>query len=165
MVVGGAYKGLQELAQIPQAKGRLMPLPALPDNAPRGPRETRFDGAGFDAVRENQLRDIANPSMPRTLRLASLQDLQWSTCGSITEAVLGPSAEVLAANTAALASLGRTPAERDYVRLITRPKTFERSRFHGSPLEQAAAGAAQIVSAVAGNPHFAACTRVALDMR
>jgi hypothetical protein len=72
---------------------------------------------------------------------------------------------VLAANTAALASLGRTPAEREHVRLITRPRTFEASRFHGSPLAQAAAGAAQIVSTVTGNPHFAACTRVALDMR
>ncbi|WP_439642918.1 hypothetical protein [Gemmatimonas sp.] len=165
MVVGGAYKGLQELAQIPQAKGRLMPLPALPDNAPRGPRETRFAGASFDALRETQLRNVADASLPRTLRLASLEDLQWSTCGSLTEAVLGPSAEVLAANTTAVASLGRTPAEREHVRLITRPRTFEASRLHGSPLAQAAAGAAQIVSAVTGNPHFAACTRVALDMR
>ncbi len=165
MVVGAAHKGLQELAQIPQAKGRLMPLPALPDNAPRGPRETRFADASFAAVRETQLRDIADASLPRTLRLASLEDLQWSTCGSLTEAVLGPSAEVLAANTAAVASLARTPAEREYVRLITRPKTFEASRFHGSPLKQTAMGAAQIVSAVTGNPHFAACTRAALDMR
>ncbi len=165
MVVGAAHKGLQELAQIPQAKGRLMPLPALPDNAPRGPRETRFADASFAAVRETQLRDIADASLPRTLRLASLEDLQWSTCGSLTEAVLGPSAEVLAANTAAVASLARTTPEREYVRLITRPKTFEASPFHGSLLAQAAAGAAQIVSAVTGNPHFAACTRAALDMR
>jgi len=165
MFVGVSHKALQELAQIPSAKSMLIPLPPLAEFEPRRANGAQASGAGFEEVRASELRDIANPSLPRTLRMSSLEALQWSTCGSLREAVLGPSAEVLAANAAAVASLGRTAAEREYVRLLIRPRTFEASGSHGSPVALAAAGAAQIVSTVTGNPHFAACTRVALDMR
>lgn len=165
MFVGVAYKGLKELAQVRGAQGVLMPLPEIPEITSWGAAELPASTASFDELRAAQLRALADPALPRTLRLASLETLPWSVCGSLKETLFGPSAAARAATAAAVTSLGRTPAERELVRLIARPLDLHEPFREEALFDRAAVGAAQVVSAVTGKPQFAACTRMALAFR
>jgi hypothetical protein len=176
-VVNTAREGLEQLYAVSGDQGMAANGAALvqPKQSPKGVPVDRRAGQTFERVRAQQLLDIHNPALPRSLRFSQLDALQWSSCASLREVFLGPSADVQAANAYALRELARTPAERDYVRLVTRsladrrlaPRALAYSgRTEHGPLEiLGATGVAQIVSTVTGKPQLATCTRMMLGMR
>jgi hypothetical protein len=176
LVVNTAREGLEQLYAVSGDQGMAANGAVLVKGTgkSKGMMRDRRAGQTFERVRAQQLQDIRNPALPRSLRFSQLDALQWSSCASLREVFLGPSADVQAANAYALRELARTPAERDYVRLASRalanapyvPRALASSGSppHG-PLEiLGATGVAQIVSTVTGKPQLATCTGAILGM-
>lgn len=177
LVVNTAREGLEQLYAVSGSQGMVANGAALVKGTrtSKGMIRDRRAGQTFERIRAQQLLDIRNPALPRSLRFNQLDALQWSSCASLREVFLGPPADVQAASAYALRELARTPAEREYVRLVTRtlargpyvPRAFASSGGipHG-PLEiLGATGVAQIVSTITGNPRVTTCTRAMLGMR
>ena len=119
----------------------------------------------MDDRRGQLLDNVANPQLPRTLRYESLRALSFTTCGSVQEMLLGPSAEVRAAFDRAQRTLSRYPSERALIELMyeatNRPLPEMMSSRQSSRL---IVGAAAVAGTVLNNPRIEACTRVALAL-
>lgn len=108
-------------------------------------------------------RDIADETLPRSVRFEQLRALHWSRCASPVQLLLQTFPEIEAANDAARRTLAVTSAERALVDLLAQtPGTLREA--HVAPPAIAAA-AAQVVSAVTGREEFATCTRILSGLR
>lgn len=121
----------------------------------------------LEAARVRALAVIADARAPRALRVGALEELSYGgSCGSVRAMAFGPSEELRDALTTARASMARYPSEQALFDLI------DRNMQHGPRVEgsawfalRVASGTAEVLSAVTGNPRFAACTRLATNLR
>ncbi|MDQ8161886.1 MAG: hypothetical protein P3C10_04790 [Gemmatimonadota bacterium] len=120
----------------------------------------------LEAARVRALAVIADARAPRALRVGALEELSYGgSCGSVRAMAFGPSEELRDALTTARASMARYPSEQALFDLI------DRNMQHGPRVEgsawfalRVASGTAEVLSAVTGNPRFAACTRLATSI-
>jgi hypothetical protein len=119
---------------------------------------TRID---VDAVRARLLADATNPHLPRTLRLESLRQLSFSTCGSARGMLFGQSADVDAAFDDARETLARYPSERAFIDLLYEaPARVPDGVAARSLSDRLIVGAATVTGMLLDNPRVASCTRI-----
>lgn len=110
------------------------------------------------------VRDLSDPSLPRSFRFEQYGLMNYSVCGSIPRVLMGLSAKESAAVATARAQLPRFASERallDYMdHRIMLPISETGS---ASALTSIIEGAAQITSAVTGNSRIASCTRLVTE--
>lgn len=124
----------------------------------------RADTRSLAERQATAVRDLSDPSLPRSFRFEQYGLMNYSVCGSIPRVLTGLSAEESAAVATARAQLPRFASERallDYMdHRIMLPISETGS---ASALTSIIEGAAQITSAVTGNPRIASCTRLVTE--
>jgi hypothetical protein len=114
-----------------------------------------------EAVRARLLADATNPRAPRTLRLESLRQLSFSTCGSARGMLFGQSADVDAAFDDARKTLARYPSERAFIDLLYEaPARVPEGIIARSLSDRLIVGAATVTGMLLDNPRVASCTRI-----
>ena len=112
----------------------------------------------------NAVRDLNDPSLPRSFRFEQYGLMNYSVCGSIPRVLFGLRAEETAAMANARGGLSRFDSERallDYMDHRIALPVSEPTR--SSALTSIIDGAAQLTSAVTGNPRIEGCTRLVTE--
>lgn len=113
--------------------------------------------------RELMLAEARNSSMPRSIRLASLNALANSVCTNPRDLVLGPRRDVRDAFDQARRDLARTPGDKALLDLMaaTPNLPIPNGEMFPNPVGRVVVGTATIASIIFDNPRFAYCARVA----
>jgi hypothetical protein len=165
IVVDIGRNALQQLYRH-AGQSELAARVAPPPQTVKAVARTRAAPVDLEAARARALAVIADARAPRALRVGALEELSYGgSCGSVRAMVFGPSEELRDAFTTARASMARYPSEQALFDLI------DRNMQHGPRVEgsawfalRMASGTAEVLSAVTGNPRFAACTRLATSI-
>ena len=149
--------GLMQLYMLDGRSNLLEMTDAQPFVPPRsGSQPPDRSAAG---VRAEAIRNVTDPSLPRSVRFEQLSAMAWSTCRDVRSLLLPPSEEVQHAFDVARETLAQTDAERRYVDLLERNATT--MPFRPAPpslVLQVVQSAAVVTSMVTSNPRIARCT-------
>lgn len=111
---------------------------------------------------ENATRDLTDATLPRSFRFEQYSLLRYSTCSTMRGTILGLSDQEEAAVEEARRTLPRFESERGVLDYMDRRFDASiRAIPPGGALRAIVQGAAEVTSAVTGNPRIAACTRMA----
>jgi hypothetical protein len=113
-----------------------------------------------DAVRTRLLANASNPDAARTLRLESLRQLSFSTCGSARGMLFGQTAEVDAAFAEARRTLARYPSEQAFIDLLYEAPARVPVGATSKLSDRLLIGAATVTGMLLDNPRVASCTRI-----
>ena len=152
--------GLQQwYALAGDARGLELAAPLPKGQRPKSSIDgTRIDA---DAMRARLLADASDPRAPRAVRLESLRQLSFASCGSPRGLLFGHSADVDAAFDNARTSLARNPSDRAFIDLLyVAPARVPENVTSTRLSDQLIVGAATVAGMVLHNPRVAACTRI-----
>jgi hypothetical protein len=111
-------------------------------------------------VRTRLLANASNPDAARTLRLESLRQLSFSTCGSARGMLFGQTAEVDAAFAEARRTLARYPSEQAFIDLLYEAPARVPVGATSKLSDRLLIGAATVTGMLLDNPRVASCTRI-----
>lgn len=139
------------------------PAPKTPTANYGNPRGVSMSVSEF---RQQLLKDIYDPTLPRTVRLEQLNRLSMATCENIPEMWSGPNKETRAAFAMAATTLARYPSEKAQLEMMldatNRVPDAGLAILIGGRLVVAPATVAAIIT---NNPRLATCTTISVAYR
>ena len=163
VIVGIGQNGFEQFAmyggEFPAGYNRT-PLPNIRNTNYGDPRGVLMTA---DEIREQLLKDIYDPTMPRTIRLEQLNQLSFSSCHNISEMWSGPNQETRDAFAMAAATLARYPSEKaQLAMMLDATNRVPDTIFSHAIGRNLVVGAATVASTITNNPRLATCTKMAV---
>ncbi len=154
--------GLHQLYEATgNASGLTLSAP-LPTRTAAGVTPAR-SVASANEIRARVIAETSDPQLPRALRFERLNQLAFSSCGSVREVLFGMRSDVSGAIDRADASLARYPSEHALVKLMREgPARVHALYGTRSGADMLISGAASVAATVLQQPRIAACTQLAL---
>ncbi len=156
--------GLHQLYEVTgNARGLELTAP-LPKRATQGGVQAT-SRAQSDAILARRTSEANDTRLPRTVRYERLQELAFSSCGSVREVLTGPRDAVRESFARASDNLARFPSERAYLELMLEaPNRGQRFGTTDGKVDALIAGAATVAATVLQNQRIATCTQLLLAL-